>query len=226
MLVFWSVVRASLLALKTISDRYSIFYETTSKEACRTFLHFYTASLVAVNSTETDTGDMVFVLGGQFSLDERNYNVILSSFYMAKYEVTQAKWASVMTGNVNNISAMPSHTSYGIGDTNPVNQVTWYNILVYCNRRSIQEGLMPVYAKAGDTNPDNWGNVPISNNVEWNVIEMNMSATGYRMPTIVQFLIVTTTVPTTKPQRGEIFVTPCVSSATKSQLNKSSRGAT
>ena len=146
--------------------------------------NWISSDLVSENYYHNES--MIFVEGGSFS-PSSSYHVTLSSFYLSKYEVTQSEWASVMTGNNNVISATPSHTSYGIGDTNPVNQVSWYDVMVYCNRRSIQEGLMPVYAKAGDTNPNNWGTVPTSSNSDWNAIAMNMSANGYRLPTEMEW---------------------------------------
>jgi len=114
---------------------------------------------------------LVFVQGGTFNLVS-NYTVTLSSYYIGRYEVTKAEWASVMTGNSN-----------GISDTYPIDKVSWYGIMVYCNRRSIQEGLSPCYGKGGDTNPDNWGSVPNSLDAEWNAITMNMNVDGYRLPT-------------------------------------------
>jgi formylglycine-generating enzyme required for sulfatase activity len=164
-------------------EPFSLSEPTTVK--ARAFYDGYNESKVVSVTYEFDISipeNFVFVEGGSFSPDGGNYNVTLSTFYMAKYEVTQAEWASVMTGNNNGISATPSDFT---GDSNrPVENVSWYDILVYCNRRSIQEGLMPVYAKAGDTNPNNWGAVPEwTTNAEWDAIEMNMSANGYRLPT-------------------------------------------
>lgn len=125
--------------------------------------------------------NMVFVRGGTFTPNNGSFTVTLSSFYMSKYETTQAEWLAVMAGNNNNISANPS---FFTGDENrPVENVSWFEVLVYCNRLSIQEGLIPVYSKAGETNPDNWGDVPTNNNSEWSLITMNVNANGYRLPT-------------------------------------------
>ncbi|HOD55262.1 MAG TPA: formylglycine-generating enzyme family protein, partial [Candidatus Cloacimonadota bacterium] len=129
--------------------------------------------------------NMAFVSGGTFSPNEGSYMVTLSSYFIGKYEVTQAEWESVMTGNTNGISATPSYFSNH--PTHPVECVSWYDILVYCNRRSILEGLTPCYAKDGDTNPDHWGFVPTQANTYWNAITMNMSADGYRLPTEMEW---------------------------------------
>lgn len=58
----------------------------------------------------------------------------------------------------------------------------WYEVLVYCNRRSLGEGLTPVYSIKGSTNPDDWGPVPASIDPDWSAVTMN-DANGYRLPT-------------------------------------------
>jgi formylglycine-generating enzyme required for sulfatase activity len=71
----------------------------------------------------------------------------------------------------------------------PVEMVTWYDALVFCNRLSIKEGLTPVYAiktlylNEPNTDPDTWGPVPDWNENEWNDVTVNWNANGYRLPT-------------------------------------------
>jgi formylglycine-generating enzyme required for sulfatase activity len=128
--------------------------------------------------------DMVFVKGGTFQMgsndgesDEKPiHSVTVSDFYIGKYEVTQKEWQDVMGNN-------PSLTDRGIGDNHPVNQVTWYGILVFYNKLSMKEGFTPVYSISGSTNPDNWGNVPTSGNSTWDAVTCNWNANGYRLPT-------------------------------------------
>lgn len=109
--------------------------------------------------------------------DERPVRqVSLTGFWLGATEVTQGQWQAVMGSN-------PSHTSYGIGSNNPVNQVSWYDILEFCNRLSIKEGLTPVYSISGSTDPDRWGVVPTSGNSTWNAVSPNWQAAGYRLPT-------------------------------------------
>lgn len=98
---------------------------------------------------------MVFVPSGTTTV--ANGSVTVSqSFYIGKYEVTQAEWQAVMGNNPSYFNGKPN---------NPVEQVSWYDILVYCNRRSIQERLIPVYSINSFTNPDNWGIVPLNNSL-------------------------------------------------------------
>jgi formylglycine-generating enzyme required for sulfatase activity len=87
--------------------------------------------------------------------DEVQHQVTVSSFYMGKYEVTQKEYAALMGTNPSNFK----------GDNLPVEKVSWFNAVEYCNARSRKEGLTPAYTVSGT-------------NVTW-----NRSANGYRLPT-------------------------------------------
>ncbi|MBN2833997.1 MAG: SUMF1/EgtB/PvdO family nonheme iron enzyme, partial [Candidatus Delongbacteria bacterium] len=148
-----------------------------------------TSSLYDYSDTFMIT-DLIFVQGGTFQMGDRldegyadekpAHDVTLSNFFIGKYEVTQAEWQSVMTGNTNGISATPS---YSTGSDKPVEQVSWYEIMVFCNRKSIQEGLTAVYSISGSTNPSTWGTAPTNNNSTWSAAICEWSANGYRLPT-------------------------------------------
>ncbi|HOY85321.1 MAG TPA: SUMF1/EgtB/PvdO family nonheme iron enzyme [Candidatus Syntrophosphaera sp.] len=124
--------------------------------------------------------NFILVEGGSFQMGSNDdsdqkpvHQVTLSSFWIGKYEVTQKEWQEVMGSNPSNWK----------GDNLPVESVSWYAILKYCNLRSIVVGLTPVYSISGSTNPANWGDVPTSNNATWNAVTCNWSANGYRLPT-------------------------------------------
>ena len=74
---------------------------------------------------------MVLVPAGTKTIDNGNITVF-QPFYIGKYEVTQAEWQAVMGNNPSYFSGNPN---------NPVEQVSWYDVVEYCNARSIQEGL-------------------------------------------------------------------------------------
>ncbi|MDD2332650.1 MAG: caspase family protein, partial [Candidatus Cloacimonetes bacterium] len=97
----------------------------------------------------TVPANMIFVEGGTFQMgsndgesDEKPvHQVTVSSFYLGKYEVTQKEWQEVMGSNPSNWK----------GDNLPVEQVTWYDAIAYCNKRSLKEGLKPAYSIGGNT---------------------------------------------------------------------------
>lgn len=122
--------------------------------------------------------NFILVEGGTFN-PATTYTVTLSSFYIDKYEVTQQSYVAVMGSN----------PSYFTGDLQrPVEQVRWYDTIVYCNERSLQEGLTPCYSYLTyGTDPDNWP-------AGWNAVRQNhlnvncdWSANGYRLPTEMEW---------------------------------------
>lgn len=91
----------------------------------------------------------------QRQADETQHQVTLSAFYVDPHEVTQQDYQAVMGTN-------PSHFR---GDNLPVEQVTWYDAINYCNKLSEAQGLTPAYQIDGTT-------------VTW-----NRAADGYRLLT-------------------------------------------
>ena len=103
---------------------------------------------------------------------------ITKSFYMGKYEVTQAEYEKYCSYG----SDSPGSTN-GNGDNYPAYYVSWYDALVYCNKRSIAENLTPCYSISDSTDPDKWGTVPTLSDSKWNAVICNFEANGYRLPT-------------------------------------------
>lgn len=128
----------------------------------------------ACSQEKTDKNNsLVFVKGGAFKNTKSNYygkDVILSDFYIGKYEVTQKEWVEVMGSN-------PSQFK---GDNMPVEMVSWYDAVEYCNKRSIKEGLEPYYNI--DKNKKDPNNQSDYDNIKWTVT-INAGANGYRLPT-------------------------------------------
>ena len=121
--------------------------------------------------------NMVFVEGGSFNMGSNDWDnekpvhkVSVSSFYIGKYEVTQKEWRDVMG----------SSPSYFKGDDRPVEQVSWYDVIEYCNQRSLKEGLTPCYTI--DKSRKDPNNTNSSDNLKWSV-SVNWQANGYRLPT-------------------------------------------
>ena len=57
---------------------------------------------------------------------------------------------------------------------------------MYCNKRSIAEGLTPCYTINGRTDPDEWGSIPDSDSHEnwdsWWAVKCDFTKNGYRLP--------------------------------------------
>ena len=121
--------------------------------------------------------EMVFVKGGSFVNKYSRYyekEIVIDDFYISKYEITGYEWKQVMGEN-------PSEYK---GDNLPVEMVSWYDAIEYCNKRSIMEGLQPYYninKKAKDPN-----NRSEYDNLKWTVT-INENANGYRLPTAAEW---------------------------------------
>ena len=110
----------------------------------------------------------------------------IKSFYMSDHEVTRAEYKEVMGSDPSTADAYDKDDKKLTGDDvgkNPVNNVSWYETLVYCNKRSMKESLTPCYKINGSTNPADWGAVPIFNNSTWDAATCDFNANGYRLPT-------------------------------------------
>lgn len=65
--------------------------------------------------------------------------VQLSSFYIGKYPITQAQWRKVAALPKITVGLNPD-SSYFRGDDLPVEEVTWYEVMEFCNRLSQYTG--------------------------------------------------------------------------------------
>ncbi len=131
------------------------------------------ATIVVSACSQEKQVSFVFVKGGIFMNAKSNYykeSVIISDFYIGKYEVTQKEWIDVMGSN-------PSEFK---GDNLPVEMVSWYDCIEYCNKRSIKEGLDPYYnIDKNKKDPDIKSDY---DDIKWTVT-INAKANGYRLPT-------------------------------------------
>ena len=129
-----------------------------------------------------NVGVMVFVPAGSFQRSSANTNIsAVSAFYIGKHEVTRTQYAAV-GGKPD-----PSDPIFAMTFSDPVQMVSWYDALVFCNRLSVAEGLQPVYSIGGTTEVDAWGLVPGINNLQWNAVSADWTADGYRLPTEMEW---------------------------------------
>ncbi|MNO24369.1 Serine/threonine-protein kinase pkn1 [compost metagenome] len=133
-----------------------------------------TGHLQEIPTTPPEKPDyLIFVEGGSFMNTKSSYygkSVTLPDFYIGKTEVTQKEWVEVMGSN----------PSVFKGDDLPVEMVSWYDAIEYCNQRSSKEGLNPYYnIDKLKMDPDNKSEY---DNIKWTVT-INAGANGYRLPT-------------------------------------------
>ena len=138
----------------------------------------------SVDLNATEAMDMLWVPAGTFTMGsptteagrqsdrEDEHNVSLTKgFYLGKYEVTQAQYEAVMTGNTDSLSATPSQ--WPNNPNRPVEKVSWADAQIFLTRLNAQQSanipagwayVLPTesqweYAcRAGTTTAYSWGN--------------------------------------------------------------------
>ena len=151
--------------------------------------------------------EMLWVPEGNFTMgspttetgrntNETEHNVSLSQgFYLGKYEVTQAQYAVVMSGNANSLNASPSY--WPNNPNRPVEKVSWDDVQIFLTRLNASEqaaGRLPSgwsyvlptesqweYAcRAGTTTAYSWGaTIATSNANYYNTIDQTTDVGQY-----------------------------------------------
>ena len=161
-----------------------------------------------------DDDDWLLVSNEPERAQPRHEVTITKSFYMGKYLVTQSLYKDVMGHNPSYFITAP------IGENKfrlPVERVSWYDVLVFCNRLSVRDGYTPAFELLRRDNtlpdwpsgwhnnmalwpadwetnpaywsidPDDWGAVPREMNKTWDNVRIMDGSTGYRLPTEAQW---------------------------------------
>ena len=123
---------------------------------------------IAVESNPTDT--MITVEGGILPQNSEIAGTSVAKFQIGRTEVTYGEWKSVRDYALLNGYSFDNF-GYGSSDRHPVGDVSWYDAVKWCNAKSQQLGLMPVYYVGGQ----------IYKSGQSQPIE-NASANGYRLP--------------------------------------------
>ena len=143
--------------------------------------------IVNLGSSSTPT-DLINVAGGTFQMGSNDANdlaspphsVTLTAFYIDKTEITYEKWTDVRNwGLTHGYTDLLAGRNGFTGTTNhPVSEVSWYDILKWCNARAEKDGLTPVYYTSNILSTVyRTGQLDLASDaVKW-------TANGYRLPT-------------------------------------------
>ena len=98
-------------------------------------------------------------------------------FSILATEVTQELYNSVMGENPSGFKEEKNL---------PVEQVSWYDAVVFCNKLSAKCGLTPVYAVDGKLDVEKWSYAPHKENKITGTVTQN-EENGYRLPTVEEW---------------------------------------
>ena len=139
-------------------------------------------NLVGTEYTPCENINMHFyfkhVPKGDVTIDNKTFTTTYD-YYMLDQEVSQRMWKYVM--NCNNPSNWPD-------DGNPLEKVSWYDVIYFCNKLSGFLGLDKVYSISGTKDESQWGAIPTSNDTTWNAVVCDWTANGVRLPTEVEWM--------------------------------------
>jgi len=121
---------------------------------------------------------MVSVQGGTLPVGSHAEGQFVSDFQIGKYEVTWGDWKLVREWAMAQGYSDLAGVGAGIGDNYPVTNVSWYDVVKWCNAKSEKEGKTPVYHvsgttyRTGESNPSvnafaNGYRLPIAPEIEW-----------------------------------------------------------
>lgn len=144
---------------------------------------------IPASQVATPPPGMVLIPAGEFTMgnsvaadtditDAAPVSTTVSAFYMDVNEVTLSQWEAVqqwatLVGGYTGLAA-----GSGKGANHPVQTVSWYDVVKWCNARSEQAGRTPVYyTDDAETTIYKTGNVDVTN------VQAKWTANGYRLPT-------------------------------------------
>jgi formylglycine-generating enzyme required for sulfatase activity len=106
------------------------------------------------------------------------HRVLVSAFFLEKFDVTKALWDSVYPWAMKHGYAF-DNDGLGKSTDHPVHSVDWFDCVKWCNARSEKEGRKPCYyTDSRRATVYRGGQIDLSNDsVDWN------NAEGYRLPT-------------------------------------------
>ena len=131
--------------------------------------------------------------------DNMPYTANLSAYSIGETEVTQELWKEVMGSNpsffdnsgkkqlpiIENEYLVDTKVALGEKqEKRPVESVSFFQMIAFCNKLSIKLGLQPCYTVKGvDFKELKAEDIPTGQNADWMGVEMDMSKNGFRLPT-------------------------------------------
>lgn len=106
------------------------------------------AAFERVSSSRGAVDKMVKIQGGVLRHDSELWGTKFKAFWIGAYAVTMGEWERVRSWAVGRNFDMAAGSAPG--RFHPVTNINWYDMLKWCNAKSLMEGMQPVYYVKGD----------------------------------------------------------------------------
>ena len=164
--------------------KYNKYDDTGGRSFIKNFpeiqLPMNTAEFICWNNKYDKTYDLTEKAMQSVVLEKINDNMVIIEalgIQIYKTEVTQELYEVFMGEN-------PSKFK---GANNPVERVSWYDAIYFCNKLSVAKGYEPVYSVNGNTDIKKWNYTPHQGKSISDEVTQNTSANGYRLPTVEEW---------------------------------------
>ncbi|MCF0241653.1 MAG: SUMF1/EgtB/PvdO family nonheme iron enzyme, partial [Treponema sp.] len=138
-------------------------------------------ALARKNKTYKDNNSTLKMLGLNSLLNNSMVKIPNRDMYVMKTEVTQLLYETVIGENPSKIDEMD----------HPVENVSWFDAVYFCNKLSLMMNLEPVYIVNNgivkeEKNPEKWNYIPHQEK-KIEGVSQNLKANGYRLPTVEEW---------------------------------------
>ncbi len=133
---------------------------------------------------------MISIPAGSFQRDANPLNIstISIGYKMSQCEISRDQFYRIFGVDPSDeYNFVGGKMSCGI--TDPVQEVSWYDAIAFCNKLSISEGLVPVYTITGvDFTTLVYSEIPSNGNASWDAVVATWTNSGYRLPTEMEWM--------------------------------------
>ena len=151
-----------------------VFAGVVEKEKAKFDPGRYPVEVYMVNGQSLENAKKLVTRDNEFAkMTCRMVSIPGKTYSMLNTEVTQKLYTSIMGSNPSDFK----------GDYNPVENVSWYDAIYFCNKLSEKFGFTPVYAVDGKTDVVTWNYTPHNEKSIRGEVTQNTKANGFRLPT-------------------------------------------
>ena len=173
------IAKVQIIANTTVTATFASksYFDAETGKGCVAGIPFVMKHIDAV--TDVD-------IGHEDQPDNKPHKVSLSAYMIGETEVTRELFKQVVGRDVSLFTNKPHGNE--VQGKRPVEMVTWYRAIFFCNKLSLKVGLEPCYTVTVDGKPLDFATfdfekIPQFTDADWEACTVDMSKNGFRLPT-------------------------------------------